>query len=84
MMIYVLTDHARTAISERKIPLEWLERVIAGPGRVDPDAEDPELEHRLGVIMEHAGRVLRVIINKNTDPVTVVTAYFDRAMRNKI
>jgi hypothetical protein len=83
-MRYELTDHARTAIAERGISRDWLERVMADPQKTEPDAQDANLEHRLGVIKEHDGRVLRVIINTGTDPVRVVTAYFDRAMRNRI
>ncbi|MHC4443476.1 MAG: DUF4258 domain-containing protein [Planctomycetota bacterium] len=83
-MKYELTEYVKTAISEREIPLEWMDRVLANPNRIEPDTQDDNLEHRLGVIHEYDGRVLRVIINKATDPVRVVTAYFDRAMRNRI
>ena len=71
-------------MSERKIPLDWLERVLREPKRVEPDAEDAELQHRLGIIEEYGGRVLRVIIKKDTNPVMVITAYFDRAMRDRL
>ena len=83
-MKYQLTDHAQTVVSQRRIRPEWLERIIDNPVRIEPHAQDGNLEHRLGVIEEHGGRVLRIIVNKATDPIRVVIAYFDRTMRNKI
>ena len=83
-MKYQLTDHAQTTVSQREIRPEWLDRIVENPSRIEPDTQDDNLEHRLGVIQEHGGRVLRVIVNKSTDPIRVVTAYFDRAMRKKI
>jgi hypothetical protein len=37
------------------------------------DPVDPVLEHRLGCIDEYGGRVLRVIVNSNVDPLRVIT-----------
>ncbi|SPD76312.1 conserved hypothetical protein [uncultured Desulfobacterium sp.] len=42
------------------------------------------LEHRLAVISECENRVLRVIINPHTNPVRVITLFFDRKIRGKI
>lgn len=83
-MKYKLTQHARDVIEEREIPTEWFERVLNSPQRVEPDADDSELEHRLGRIAEHGNRVLRVVLNKKVSPVRVVTVFFDRTMRNKL
>ena len=83
-MKYELTDHARTVLAEREIPLAWVERVLAKPEKVEDDPDDAELEHRLGKIKEHENRVLRVIINKTVSPMRVVTVYFDRTMRNRL
>ena len=83
-MRYVLSDHARTVIAEREIRTAWLEQVLERPDMVRDDEDDPELEHRLGVVHEHGDRVLRVIINKTVRPVRVVTTYFDRTMRNRL
>jgi hypothetical protein len=44
-MNYVLTQHARDALLERKISIAWLERVLQFPMRTDPDENDAELEH---------------------------------------
>lgn len=77
-MDYILTEHARDALARRQIPLEWLERVLNAPEATEADPIDPELEHRLARIPEFGGRVLRVIVNFETTPLRVVTAFFDR------
>jgi hypothetical protein len=82
---YELTTHAKESLEKRSnIHLEWLERVIFSPQLVHPDATDAELEHRIGKIEEFEGRALRVIVNPNVDPTRVITAFFDRNMRNKL
>lgn len=43
-----LTGHARDALQERKIPVEWMERVLANPALAEPSATDATLESRLG------------------------------------
>lgn len=84
-MNYELTIHARESLIKRpNIRLEWLERVIAHPQRVQADPLDSQLEHRLGKIDEFEGRVLRVIVNPNVDPIRVITMFFDRGMRGKL
>lgn len=42
-MEYELTQHAQTVLAEREIPLEWVERTLNAPERLEPDAEDDEL-----------------------------------------
>lgn len=83
-MEFELTQHAKETIEERKIPILFIERVIKNPGLIQADLNDIDLEHRLKVIDEYEYRVLRVIINKSTKPIKVVTAYFDRKMRGKV
>jgi hypothetical protein len=83
-MDYTLTDHALDALAKRKILLEWLERTLGDPQRVELDATDPALEHRLAVIPEYGNRVLRVIVNRSVDPMRVVTLFFDRKMRGRL
>lgn len=83
MEVY-LTKHARDMLAVREISMEWVLRVLEHPAVVEPDGEDIELEHRMGRIKENGDRVLRVIIKKNTLPVRVITAFFDRSMRGKL
>lgn len=80
---YLLTRHAIDVIRERKIKLEWIESVLKNPARVDRHKDDPMLMHALGYIPDNDNRVLRVVYNTNR-PWKVVTAYFDRKMRNKL
>ena len=59
-MTFDLTDHARESLRKRPtILLEWVERVVQQPERVEPDSVDADLEHRLGRIPEYDGRVAR-------------------------
>lgn len=83
-MEYELTQHAQEVIAERGIRPEWLERVLESPGRTHNDPLDENLEHRFGKIKEYGNRVLRVVINKGSRPIRVVTAYFDRKMKEKL
>ncbi|MFQ5484438.1 MAG: hypothetical protein ACE5DO_03790 [Desulfobacterales bacterium] len=50
MITFKLTHHAEDALVKHKIKKEWLERVMASPQRVEPDATDSMLEQRLTVI----------------------------------
>jgi len=79
-----LTAHARTVIAERSIKEEWLERVFLNPEKVEPDRGDPALQHALGRIPEHGNRMLRIVYNQSVKPFRIVTAYFDRARRDKL
>ena len=81
-MNFELTQHARESLKKRPaIRLEWIAQVLAHPDHVESDRQDSELEHRLGRIDAHEGRVLRVIVKKNTTPLLLITCYFDRKMR---
>ena len=84
-MNYKLTEHARESLRKRPdIREEWVERVLDQPERVETDRVDPELEHRLGRIDEYEGRVLRVIVKRDTAPLRIITFYFDRRMRTRL
>ena len=83
-MNYELTRHARERVRERKIELAWIERALTRPDRTEPDEVDPDLEHRLAIIPEKGGGVLRVVCRPGADPLRVVTAHFDRGMKGKL
>ena len=76
-MDYILSEHARKRILKRKIRIEWLEDALRHPARIETDDVDPDLAHALRPIPEKGFRVLRVIYKETTDPIIVVTAYFD-------
>lgn len=83
-MKYELTQHARDVLQERKIRVEWMERVLAKPALVETDAGDATVESRMAKIPEHGDRVLRVVVNTAVVPERVVSVYFDRTMKGKL
>ncbi|CAI2718672.1 DUF4258 domain-containing protein [Nitrospina watsonii] len=83
-MAYQLTQHAKDMLQEREIAVEWLEKVLDKPRAVYPDPVDDALEHRLGVVTEAQGRVLRIVVDARVQPIRVITVYFDRNKRGKI
>ncbi len=83
-MNYELSRHAHTALTEREIAPEWLERALQTPARVEPDGHDPDLVHHLVIIPENGSRVLRVVFNNRVAPSRIVTLYFDRKMKGKL
>ena len=76
--------HVRVCENVRSSRWNGLKRVLAEPERVEPDRFDLELEHRLRSIPEYEGRVLRVIVKKQTNPIRVITCYFDRKVRGQL
>ena len=42
---YVLSAHAQTVVAERSINLDWVERVLAKPEKVEADKERRDLRH---------------------------------------
>jgi hypothetical protein len=83
-MNYELTQHARDVLTERSIPIEWLERALGEPELKQADPKDATLERRYRKIPEHENRVLRVVVNITVAPERVVSVYFDRSMKGKL
>lgn len=81
---YELTKHAEDMPARRGIRRAWIETALARPQVMEPDAMDSSLEHNLARIAEYGNRVLRVVVNKQAEPISVVTVYFDRKMRDKL
>ena len=84
MIEYALTKHAETVLKERSIQIDWLERVLLNPTQRQMDLIDPLLKHAIGPIVENGDRLLRVIYNDSVKPLRIVTAYFDRTLRNSL
>ena len=76
--------HALNVLHERDISEEWVRRVLDAPTVERADFVDSALVHALAAIPERDGRVLRVVYNREVEPIRVVTAFFDRAMRGKL
>ena len=83
-MKYELTIHAKKALAERDIAVDWLERTLTAPELVLPDPDDAEVERRYRKIPEFGGRVLRVAVNTTVEPVRIVSVFFDRQMKGKL
>lgn len=83
-MDYVLSEHAKTAMAAREIKTEWLEITLNHPELSQPHEEDPTLSYVFRRIPERGNRVLRVVYNKDRNPATIVTMYFDRSMKGKL
>ena len=83
-MEFKLSDHARERIQQRKIKPEWIAIAITHPDQIENDFEDHSLVHALKLIPEKSFRKLRVIYNETTEPVTIVTAYFEQGEAMKI
>jgi hypothetical protein len=80
---YKLTAHAARQIERRKIDFAWLQTALDDPDEERSDAEDPTIRHRLKRIEEMDGRVLRVLYNQEADPIRIVSAFFDRRLRDR-
>ena len=46
-MKFELSIHAKIVISRRKIPMNWIERVISNPAKIEEDKKDKEVKHHL-------------------------------------
>jgi hypothetical protein len=83
-MDYILSEHAATTVSERKIKREWIETALDNPDLSLPHETDVTAKYAFKRIKEFGNRVLRVIYNADENPVIVVTVYFDRTMKGKL
>ena len=83
-MKYELTNHAKKALAEREISVDWLERTLHAPELTLPDPDDAMVERRFRKIPEFGGRVLRVAVNTTVEPVRIVSVFFDRTMKGQL
>jgi len=81
-MKFNLTSHAEKRIQRRKIKPEWVAAALEHPARTENDHDDANLIHALLPIPEKNFQVLRVIYNETTEPVNIVTAYFDEKVND--
>ena len=76
--------HARRALAEREIRIEWVELTLEAPELTLPDPNDATVERCFRRIPEFGGRVLRVAVNRTVEPKRVVSVFFDRKMKGKL
>ena len=77
------TEHAEDMLVERAIEREWVERTIARPDAVEPDARRADITLAFRKIPERDDRVLRVAYMESDQEIRIVTTYFDRRRRQK-
>ena len=80
----IYTEHATTRMALRKIPRDWIERVVAQPELIEQDPDDSEVELFYGSVPEFGNRVLLVVVNTHVAPRRVVTVFFDSRMRGQL
>jgi hypothetical protein len=81
---FELTNHARGAVAEREIPIEWIERTLQASELITPGPNDITIERCFRRIPEFGGRVLRVAVNRAVEPKRVVSVFFNRKMKGKL
>ena len=77
------TLHARRAIAERDIQVDWVIRTLRNPDLRSDDPNDSDVERFFRHIPERDNRVLRVAVNTQAHPWTIITSFFDRKMKGK-
>jgi hypothetical protein len=76
-----LTQHARDAVDERELQLEWIERTVRAPEWIIPDPYRPGVERMFRAIPEHGNRTLRVACYETGTEIRILTVFFDRNAR---
>ncbi|WP_083988645.1 DUF4258 domain-containing protein [Devosia geojensis] len=79
----VYTGHARTALGERDLEIEWVEATVRSPQWIEVDPNDPEVVRHFRPIPEHGGRYLRVALVETSVDFRILTVFFDRRARPK-
>ena len=75
------SKHAKYMLLRRKIPEEWVWRVINTPNK--KRRGDDDNMHYTKSIREKEGRVLHVVVNTHVHPHRIVTLFFDRRLGQK-
>lgn len=77
------TRHALTALAERSLRREWVERAVHEPLWVEPDGLDAEVVRHIIAVPEREGRYLRVALVETLDHYRIVSVFLDRRARPK-
>jgi hypothetical protein len=73
------TVHFINMLNERGIKLEWADRTVREPDKIED--HDDGTRHFIRQIPEFENRWLRVIVNTTAMPEKRITAFFDRRLR---
>jgi hypothetical protein len=77
---FTLSQHASDELQKAgrtQITLEWIQRTLENPDYSDRDDRTKTIRVWKR-IPEYGNRALRVVYNPDTEPITVVTVFFDR------
>lgn len=78
MIEYQFSEHACDMLKERNIRETWVKLTIEGPERTE--IKNDGTIHYIRPIQEHGGRYLRVVVNPDAKPMSIVTLFFDRRL----
>lgn len=81
MSEYIFSEHAHDMLLERKIREKWVKLTLTDPD--DSKEPDDGTIHYIKCIKEYNNRYLRVIVNPSSEPVKIVTLFFDRRLGRK-
>ena len=78
MIEYKLTEHATNVIEERKIEIKWLESALTTHDYYED--YDDGTRHYIKQIEDFDGKFLRVVTGADSDPIRIITVFFDRRL----
>jgi hypothetical protein len=79
MVKYQLSEHAEDMLRERNISEEWIQFTLNYPEQ--QEIKEDGTMHYISSVEEYKGKYLRVVVNPNSNPMRIVTAFFDRRVR---
>jgi hypothetical protein len=83
-MKFKLTKHAQLVSARRGISLQWIEQVFDHPQLKEIDPVDSSVIRLFCEIPAFGGSVLRVAVNFQKNPPTIISVHFDRGKKGKI
>lgn len=75
--LFQLTDHARLRMRQRGVEVEWIERALENPDRMERDPNDDQLRRVYKRIHDAGDAVMRVVYNPSRSPVRIVTVLWE-------
>ena len=82
-MDFILSKHAADELNKAgrsQIQHEWIHRTLTNPDHTNRDKRTDTIRVWKR-IPEYGNRALRVVYNPNTEPIIVVTVFFDRGYK---
>lgn len=79
-LLFRLTKHASEELAKpgrQQIQLKWIEQALKNPAYQDTDSRS-NATRVWKRIPEYENRALRVVYNPETEPISVITVFFDR------